>query len=382
MRVLIAPDKFRGTFSASQVCEHLARGLRQASGAAHLEVIELPLADGGEGTLEVALAAMGGTRLGIAASGPLGEPVDAEYGVTSAGAAVIETARICGLALVPPQRRNPLRATSRGVGEVLAAVLDAGVRTVMLGLGGTAATDGGLGMATALGFRLHDAEGRRVCTPEDLHRVCRVDASTAHPALAAARVTALCDVDNPLLGPRGAALVFGPQKGASPGEIRRLELGLEALARAAAAWKRFSIEDETERPGAGAAGGLGFGSAVFLGARLTPGAAALADLAGLESAVRLSDLVITGEGSFDVQTSGGKLVSEVLSRAAAARRPTVVVAGRWDGTVPPDCPSSVEVITAQRVTGRDAFVSPEDLAAAGRMAYETVSRLASRRRVR
>ncbi|HKY32234.1 MAG TPA: glycerate kinase [Candidatus Polarisedimenticolia bacterium] len=335
MKFLLAPDKFRGTFTASEVCALLSEGIRQEDPGAVLDAA--PMADGGEGTLEAVLRAQGGTMVPVRARGPLGEWIDAAYGVTAAGAAVIESARVCGLRCLPAGEPRPLEATTYGLGQVVATALEAGARTILLGLGGTATTDGGAGMAEALGYRIsrEEAEGEVVHT---------IDASMAHPGLATARVTALCDVSHPLLGPAGSAAVFGPQKGAGPAEVAVLESRLAALARGAA---RLTGRPEAELagdPGAGAGGGLGMGAAVFLGARLVPGAIFLAGLMLLSRRAEEADVVVTGEGSLDSQTLGGKVVSAVLELAAEAGRPALVAAGRWDGTLPERRPEPTEVL--------------------------------------
>ena len=323
VRILLAPDKFRGTFTAAQVCELLERGLRDADPS--LDVRRLPLADGGEGTLDAILAATGGRRVPVAARGPFGDPVPgAVYGVTPGDTAVIESALICGLCTIPSSARDPLRASSAGMGDVVRAALDAGAREVLIGLGGTATVDGGLGMALALGYRFEE--------PGDDSLVSEIHAEGAHPDIAAVKFTALCDVTNPLLGPQGAAAVFGPQKGADPMDVMILELRLSALAAAVRGWKGVDVAG---LPGSGAAGGLGAGMAAFLGARLERGADIVMTLLGFHDALQSSEIVVTGEGSLDARTAPGKVVPSVLAQAARLDRPAVVVAGQWDGTLAP-----------------------------------------------
>jgi glycerate 2-kinase len=375
VRILLAPDKFRGTFTASEVCHHLARGLAQEAPGIVAE--SLPLADGGEGMLEAVLKSTGGTRVTVPIRGPMDEEIACEYGVTPDGTAVIESARACGLQLVPAEARDPMSASSYGLGQVVAAALDAGIRRFLIGLGGTATVDGGAGMARALGIRLEDEAGRDVgYRPRDLWQTARVDASMAHPELAVSGFVALCDVANPLLGPKGAARVFGPQKGASGAQVERLEAGLAAVASAVTRWKTEEAGHLTLQPGAGAGGGLGAGCAAFLGARLRPGAPQMLEMLSFEEKLSGSDLAVTGEGSFDSQTAGGKVVAAVLEACVKAGKPVVVVAGRWDGTLPAVHPGDMEVLTGEKIGLRSSQLDAGGLAAAGQWIARRALRLA------
>lgn len=329
MRVLLAPDKFRGTFTAPQVCEHVARGLRAAD--PRTSIVALPLADGGEGTLEVLLGALGGTRHTIRVDGPLGEPIEAGYGVTTGDVAILESALLCGLGQVPPGRRDPIRATSAGLGQAIASLLDSGVHEFLVGLGGTATVDGGAGMARALGFRFPSPD--------------RIDDSLAHPGLSGARFAILCDVDIPALGPQGAARMFGPQKGATAEQVPRLEERLEALVSACARWAGVDSAQLGTLPMGGAAGGLGLGCRLFLGGRLLPGAGFVMERLGFQPELARADLLITGEGSFDLQSARGKAACIAVQRASAMNRPAAVVTGRWDGTMPEGLSGPVKVFT-------------------------------------
>jgi len=354
VRILLAPDKFRGTFTAAQVCDLLARGLRDADPS--LEIRSLPLADGGEGTLDAILSAAGGSRIPVAARGALGAPVpDAVYGLTTGGIAVIESALICGLCMIPEGARDPLRASSVGLGDVVRAALDAGALDVMIGLGGTATVDGGLGMALALGYSFEEpAEGCLVSV---------IRADDAHAGIPAARFTSLCDVASPLLGAQGAAAVFGPQKGADHQDVMILEMRLSALAAAIQAWNG---KDVRTLPRGGAAGGLGAGTAAFLGARLVGGADIVMDLLDFHGALESCEVVVTGEGSLDAQTAPGKVVPSVLGKAAHLARPTAVVVGRWDGSLPAARPEITKVFDHKGVTNASHMRS-EDLVEAGRL---------------
>jgi len=377
-RILLSPDKFRGTFTAAEVCAHLLDGMRRAAVPPIVDVV--PLADGGEGTLDLLMSLRGGRLVASSAPGPMGEPVEAEYLITADGAAVIESARFIGLSLVPPGRRDPLSASSRGLGVVVAAALDAGVGDFLIGLGGSATVDGGAGMAAALGYRFLDDAGRAVpAAPGELARVVSIDATMVHPGLAAARFLVLSDVASPLLGRDGAARVFGPQKGAGPGAVERLEAGLEALAAAAGRLRDTDPATLTEMAGAGAAGGLGLGCAVFLGARIVAGAPWLMQQVSYADLLGACDLVVTGEGSYDGQSHAGKVTGAVIEAAHRAGRPVVVVAGGWDGSWPPGGGRNVEILTTESVRGAPGPLGAAELRAIGRLVGERAAAAGSTR---
>ncbi len=320
MRVVVAPDKFKGSATAAEAAAALAAGLRRI--APGLDIAEVPVADGGDGTVAAAIAA-GFTPVRVSAEGPVGEPVETTFAVRD-GTAVIEMADVAGLRRLAAGFA-PLTASTYGVGQVISAAL-ADAATIVLGIGGSATTDGGAGMVQALGVRLTGERG------QDLGRgglalagLVTVDPAGLDPRVAAATILVASDVDNPLLGPSGAAAVFGPQKGASPADIAVLD---RALARWAALTETATGRDFACEPGAGAAGGTGFAALAYLGARLVPGAGLLLDLTGFDDALAGADLVITGEGSLDRQTLGGKAPVGVARAAAARGIPVVVVAGR------------------------------------------------------
>ena len=322
MRVVVAPDKFKGSLTAAQVADRVAAGLARA--APEVEVVEVPVADGGDGTLEAALTA-GYRRVPVRAEGPTGEPVDTAYAERD-GVAVVELADVSGLGRLPGGRLAARAASSYGTGQVIRAALDAGCRRVVLGIGGSAGTDGGAGLVQALGGRLTGADGAEVGRGgAALAAVRSLDLSGLHPALAAAEVVVASDVDNPLLGPRGAAAVYGPQKGASPADVAELDA---ALARWADAVQRATGKDVAGTPGAGAAGGVGFAALAVLGATLRPGIDLVLDLVGFRSVLGGARLVITGEGSLDRQTLHGKAPAGVAAAGRDAGIPVVAVAGR------------------------------------------------------
>jgi glycerate 2-kinase len=321
-RVLLAPDKFKGTLTAAAVADHLTAGIRSVR--PEVEVVVVPVSDGGDGLLE-ALGRAGFTQVPVRASGPTGVPGDTSY-ARRGMEAVIEMAEVCGLGRLPDGKLAPATASSRGVGEVLAEALDAGCTEILIGVGGSASTDGGAGMVSALGARVLDRAGNEVdAGGEALGAVARLDLSGLHPRLGEASISLACDVDNPLTGPTGAAAVYGPQKGAGPDLVTTLDRALTAWADVVAA---TTGRDLRETPGSGAAGGIGLGAMAVLGARLRPGAAVVQQLTGLEEALVGVDLVVTGEGCLDAQTLSGKAPAGVAEAAGRAGVPVVAVAGQ------------------------------------------------------
>src|SRR6266568_2477073 len=322
MRVVVAPDKFKGSASAAQVAAAIAAGLRRER--PDLDVVEIPVADGGDGTVAAALAA-GFAPVRTTAEGPTAEPVRATFAL-KAGTAVIELADVAGLRRLPGERFAPLTASTYGVGQVIAAALDCGATTIVLGIGGSATTDGGAGMVQALGVRLADERGRDLARGGSvLSDLAAVDLAGLDGRIAGVRLLVASDVDNPLLGPAGAAAVFGPQKGAAPSDVALLD---RALGRWSALTASVTGLDLPEAPGAGAAGGTGFAAMTYLGARLVPGADLVLGLIGFDAALTGAGLVITGEGSLDRQSLGGKAPVGVARAAARHGVPVAVVAGR------------------------------------------------------
>ena len=313
MKVVVAMDSFKGSLTSLAAGAAVREGILRADPTA--EVLVRPLADGGEGTVEALVSGMGGRLRTVRVTGPLGEGVDCAYGVLG-DTAVIEMAGAAGLPLVPAEERDPLRTTTYGVGEVIADAIAQGCRRFLVGIGGSATNDGGAGMLQALGFGLLDAEGRDIPRgAQGLKKLARIETAGALPALAGCRFRVACDVTNPLCGEKGASAVFGPQKGARPADIPRMDAWLAAYAQIAA--KAFPGADP-EAPGTGAAGGLGFAFRTFLSGELEPGVQIVLEETRLAEALAGADVVVTGEGRLDGQTALGKAPVGV-ARLAKAR---------------------------------------------------------------
>lgn len=322
--IAVVPDSFKGSLTAEEAADSLEEGLRRALPDATFR--KIPMADGGEGTVSAIVAGTKGRVIATAVRNPLGRRIRASFGMSGDGrTAILEMAAASGLVLLRPEARNPLRTTTAGTGDLIRAALDRGVTSILIGIGGSATNDGGMGMARALGVRFLDSTGRAV--PEGgggLARLDRIDASGLDPRLARVRVVVACDVDNPLCGQRGASVIYGPQKGATPGMVRRLDANLRRLA---AVMKRDLKVDVARIPGSGAAGGLGAGLVGFLGATLRPGVGIVADAVRLEERLRGCDLVITGEGRMDGQTVNGKTPAGVAAVAGRLGIPTIAICG-------------------------------------------------------
>ncbi|RIW32052.1 glycerate kinase [Bacillus salacetis] len=324
MKIVIAPDSFKESMSALQAADAIGKGIEKIFPEA--EVVKVPMADGGEGTVQSLVDATKGEMKSAAVTGPAGVPVDAFYGITGDGkTAIIEMAAASGLHLVPIGKRNPLLTTTKGTGELILAAVDSGVTHLIIGLGGSATNDGGAGMAQALGVRLLKADGQQIGPGgEELRHLDSIDLTTLDPRLKEVTIELACDVDNPLTGERGASRVYARQKGATEGMIDILE---GSLAHYAHVIKRDIGKDVDNIPGAGAAGGLGAGFLAFLEADMRKGIDLVMDAAGLEHHLVDADLVITGEGRIDGQTVYGKAPIGVAGMAKKRNLPVIGVAG-------------------------------------------------------
>ncbi|MFG6497045.1 glycerate kinase [Fictibacillus sp. UD] len=326
MKIVIAPDSFKESMTAAEVCRAVEAGFLKVFSDA--EYVHVPVSDGGEGTVQSVVDATDGEIVEIRATGPLGEKVNAFYGLTGDGkTAVIEMAAASGLHLVPRELRNPLVTTTRGTGELILDALDKKVERIVLGLGGSATNDGGAGMASALGVKFLDVNGEELRPGgEALGELLSIDVSEIDERLKSVKVDVACDVTNPLTGPLGASAVFGPQKGATPEMVRVLDNSLKRYAEVVERNLGVGVD---EQPGAGAAGGLGAGVVAFLDGKLQSGIDLVLDVIGFEDALRDVDLVITGEGRIDSQTVHGKAPVGVAKRAKAVVLdvPVVAIAG-------------------------------------------------------
>lgn len=327
MKIVLAPDSFKGNMRSPAVCAALAKGIRQVLPEA--EIVSVPMADGGEGTTESVAAATGAPLRQATVTGPLGGAVQAVYALLPDGTAVAEMASASGLELLRKEELNPLQASTFGTGELIASMLDSGAKRIILGIGGSATVDGGAGMAQALGFRLRDEAGNELPPgAEPLARLASIQAGHVHPRLRECAIRVACDVTNPLLGEQGAVAVFAPQKGATPIMLPVLEA---SLARLADIWREEGLLNRVDQPGDGAAGGLGAGLRAFCRAELVSGARLVAEAVGLTRALDGTDLVLTGEGCSDASTAFGKLPAVVAELAAERGIPTILLPGGLHG---------------------------------------------------
>ncbi|WP_026350647.1 glycerate kinase [Dyadobacter beijingensis] len=363
MNILVAPDKFRGSLEAVEVCNAVKEGVLKAYPQA--SVTTIPLADGGEGTSKILTRHAGGTEVTVTVMDPLNRPVRATYGLSQdSQVAFIEMAAASGLHLLAVEARNPLRTSTFGTGQLIVDALDRGVKKIILGIGGSATTDGGIGMAEALGYAFRDSEGHTLLpNGESLGKIASIDRLNADPRLASVAVTVACDVTNPLFGKDGAAYVYGPQKGADPDMVTILDHGLENLAQVAT---RALGRDVSLVPGAGAAGGLGAGCMWFLDAVLKDGISIVMEQSNVAALVEKADLVITGEGKVDEQTLAGKVVKGLAGLCQEYNVPLAVVCGTLQIT--PQQAWDAGMTYAVSVLNR-----PMDLDAAQRDAYSLVS---------
>lgn len=323
--IVLAPDSFKESMTAKEVCEAMERGIKK--GNPHVTCIHVPMADGGEGTMQSLVDATGGTVHTVMVTGPLGKEVEASYGISGDGSTgVLEMASASGIHLVPPAQRNPLVTTTYGTGELIKACLDHGVNRLLIGIGGSATNDGGAGVVQALGGKLLDTEGKELAFGGgELGRLASFDLSGLDSRLHHVEVEVACDVTNPLCGKTGASHVFGPQKGATPEIIEQLDRNLRNYA---GVIKQQLGKDIADYPGAGAAGGLGGGLMVFLNGTLKKGIELVIDYTGLEEKARMADMVWTGEGGMDFQTQYGKTPLGVAMVAKKHGKPVIALTGR------------------------------------------------------
>jgi glycerate 2-kinase len=358
MKIIVAPNSFKGSISATQAAKAITRGVHEVFPDA--EIVEIPVADGGEGTVEALVASHDGTYGWVNVEGPLGDPVLASYGLIDGGrTAVVELASASGYVLVTPVSRDPRKTSTYGFGQLLDAARKAGARSIIAGIGSSATNDGGAGMAQALGYRLLDRDGTDLPRGgASLLRLERIDGSRLDPGWRSVKVMVACDVTNPLTGPEGASYVYGPQKGADPITVRLLD---QALGHLAGVIARDLGKRVADIPGAGAAGGTGAGLMAFLDAKLVPGAALVIDASGFDRALNGAQLVITGEGRVDGQTAYGKAPGEIARRAQAAAIPAILIAGTksagWE-TLSEKGVSAVEVLAQEGENLQDLMLDP------------------------
>lgn len=323
MKLILAPDSFKGSLSSAEAAAAMARGIVRVMPNA--ELITIPMADGGEGTVSAILSVAHGKERTVKVRGPMGEWTNAVYGILDDGSAILEMAQASGITLIPPNERNPMEASTFGTGELIRAALSHGCKKIGIGIGGSATNDGGMGMAEALGVRFYDTEGHILSGKgSSLDKIDKIDLSGLDARIQETEFTVMCDVRNPLCGPDGASAVFGPQKGASQEQIRILDAGLRNYAAKLEACTGVTVKN---LPGAGAAGGLGAGLMVFCKAKLLAGCDAILDFCGFDRLLEDADLVITGEGRIDKSTGFGKVPHSVALRAAKQGVPVVAIGG-------------------------------------------------------
>ncbi len=323
MKIIIAPDSFKGSLSALEVIECVRESALHAFPDA--DIIEVPIADGGDGTVAAMVHATGGRTFQTTARDPLGRAITCQYGDAN-GTAVIGMSEASGLALLIDKERDPLQTSSHGTGDLIKKALDDGYRDILVGIGGSATNDGGTGAMQALGMKYLRADGSEIAYMHgaELENIVRIDDAALDGRLKEARITVMCDVTNPLTGQNGATYVYGPQKGGTPETLQRLEAGMENYAALLNAWTGYDAAGDA---GAGAAGGIGAALHVFAGARLCRGIDAVLDLVQFDEIVKSADVVITGEGRVDSQSACGKVIHGIALRAKAAGVPVVVIAG-------------------------------------------------------
>ena len=323
MKILLAPDSFKDSLSATEVCQALENGIHQV--LPNAQITTIPMADGGEGTIATLIEFQNGRIVELEASDPLGKKIRSSYGVVDQ-TAIIEMARVSGLELLSLEERNPLKTSTFGTGELIKDALDRGCRDFIIGIGGSATNDGGTGMLQALGANFLDSDGNNILVKgENLREIQEIGVSQLDPRIKDSKIQAACDVSNPLLGSNGASHVFAPQKGADDKMVEALENGLTHFSK-----KTFELfeQDFSNIPGAGAAGGIGFGLMAYLGAELKSGFDIIAEWVGLEKEIQKADLIITGEGKIDEQSRLGKVPWGVAQWAKKYGKPVICISGQ------------------------------------------------------
>ena len=327
MKIIVAPDSFKGSLTSIQAANAIEKGIKKAAQnyKEPVEVIKVPMADGGEGTVEAIVSANGGRIITTQVLDPLGREVDSFFGVLPDNTAVIEMAAASGINLLSEDERNPMKTTTYGTGQLIKKALDYGCKRIIIGIGGSATNDGGVGMAQALGIRFLDKEGNQIgFGGGELYKIEKIDTSLLDPRIFDTSITIASDVKNPLCGPNGASAVYGPQKGATPEMVEILDRNLKHFA--AVIQKQFNI-DILNVPGSGAAGGLGASLMGFLGAKFCMGIKLVMELVQLEEKIKNADMVITGEGSTDYQTLFGKVPLGIAKIAKKHNKPVVCISG-------------------------------------------------------
>lgn len=326
MNILIAPDKFKGSLTAKEVCEAIQSGLLQVD--PHLTIVSIPMADGGEGTCELLTRYFGGRMISIEVTGPRFKKIKSEYGISKDGStAFIEMAKASGLQLLKPEDRNPLLTTTLGTGELIKDALDNGVKKILMGIGGSATNDAGIGMAQALGFEFYDSNNNSLKPiGENLVHLNSIRLDNIHPRIKEVEFAGLCDVDNPLFGAKGAAYVYAAQKGADDNAIKLLDEGLRNFETVI----QKAFKTSVDFPGAGAGGGLPGGAKAFLNISIHRGMSYIIKATGLEEKIQQADLIITGEGKIDQQTLAGKVVMEIGRLGLKHQKKVVAIAGKCE----------------------------------------------------
>lgn len=323
MKIVIASDSFKGSLSSAEAADCIESGIMKA--APSCEIVKICVADGGEGTVESIMQTSGGVWKHIDVTGPMGERVNAKFGLLDNDVAVMEMSSASGLTLINPDSRNPMKATTYGTGELIKAALDLNVKKIIIGIGGSATNDGGAGMAQALGASFTDSDGNELkFGAEGLEKLSSIDISALDARLANVEIIAACDVNNPLYGQNGASHVYGPQKGADPQMVAVLDNNLKKLSDAV---KKLFRKDYSSMPGAGAAGGLGFALAAFCKAKIKSGIEVILDAVGIDDLLKDCDLVITGEGRMDEQSAYGKAPAGIAARAKKYDIPVLAIVG-------------------------------------------------------